>query len=254
MRISSVCAALALSGAILLAGCAAEPTPDPVATSAPPTSESPSVTPTATPEPTPEPTQTPAPTPDSWVRSGDARGPVSFELPPGWSLVHLPSAYDDMGFFQAQIVDAAGVGQLYFSNRVTGIGGACTGEMATLHLEELDSAPVEIAGFAPAAADPAGTPTTPVRFVYRVSNLGDGAVASLSLANSTPRDACMYYNLLLGGAVGSESTMVVAADFMQVDSTSSGRSFATRAEAEAFMQSEEYATLKRILMSIQLQA
>lgn len=168
--------------------------------------------------------------------------------------MHLPSAYDDLGFFQAQIVDAAGVGQLYFSNNVAGLGGACTDEMATLHVEELDSAPVEIAGFSAADADPAGTPTTAVRFVYRVSTLGDGAVASLSLTNSTPRDACMYYNVMFGAATGSDSTSVLAADFLQVDSTSSGRVFATRAEADAFMQSEEYATLKRILMSIQLQA
>ncbi|MEV8338810.1 hypothetical protein [Leucobacter sp. NPDC077196] len=249
MRTILTCAAAVLCSAILLTGCATEPSTAPGATSAPSTSD-PSATPTETPEPTP----TSEPTPEPWERAGDAAGPVSFELPPGWSLVRLPSANDDMGFFQAQVVDPEGAAQLYFSNQVTGLGGACATDMATLRIEELDSEPVEIAGFVPEPTDEAGAPTTDARFVYRVSNLGDGAVASLSLANFTPRDSCMYYNRLLGGTGATPSNSVVAADWMQVDSTSSGRVFASRAEAEAFMQTEEYATLKRILMSMRLQA
>ncbi len=255
MRTILTCAAAVLCSAILLTGCATEPSTAPGATSTPSTSD-PSATPTETsePAPTPKPTTPPEPTPEPWDRAGDAAGPVSFELPTGWSLVRLPSAYDEIGFFQAQIVDPDGAAQLYFSNRVTGLGGACTPEMATLHIEELDAEPVEIAGFVPEPTDEAGAPTTDARFVYRVSNLGDGAVASLSLANFTPRDSCMYYNRLLGGTGATPSNSVVAADWMQVDSTSSGRVFASRAEAEAFMQTEEYATLKRILMSMRLQA
>lgn len=244
-------ARLLLSGAAALAllwsatACAPEPqetaeTPRPTATSEAPSS------------PTPAPTPAPAPTPteEPWERFSDPRFPQSFEVPSDWTVQERGSAYSDTGLSQFELLDAAGERRLYFSSDVQGLGGAC-GALPALAVEELDSEPLDLPGYAPPASS--DVELVAPRFVYRASQLDDRVVASLSVSNDVPIDSCVYYNLL-----HLESGAMVFADIMQVDSAPPGptppRTFASMVEAEAFMDSDEYATLKRVLLSLRLGA
>ncbi|UOQ57297.1 hypothetical protein MUN78_00170 [Leucobacter allii] len=237
-----------LLAAAALAGCAPEPgstgDPSPTTGSSATTPAPPSAT---TPAPAPSPTAGPSAAPDPWTEFSDARGPVSSEIPPGWSVAEVAASED--GMLQLAVRDDAGATRLIFANRVSGLGGACTPALPVLRIVEHDATPLEIPGFAPAASDQLGRPLEAPRVVYRVAELPDGALGTLAVSNDRPQDSCMFYNLLQGAA-GS----LVFADALQIDSVAPGRVFPDAAAAEAFTGTAEYATLKRILGSLRLEA
>lgn len=219
-----------------LAGCAAEPAPKP--------SPSQSSSPSSTPKPSATPTETPA----AWTRFSDQRFTASFELPPGWKLEEQKTPYADQGIFQLNVLDAAGKRQLIFLNGVTGLGGACSADSVPMQVEELDRQDVSLTGYAP-ATEPAVALTAP-QFVYRAWSTGDGAVAAtVALVNTPPAKTCFDVNLLR-----TADRLYVLSDGMQVGTHEDlrPRTFATMDEAKAFMQTPEYAALKRIITSFQL--
>lgn len=213
-------------------GCAPEP-------------ESPSVAPTtsappATTTPTPAP-----PTEDPWVRFVDDRMVYSFETPPGWTVEEVPSAYTPEELLQYVIRDPDGAEQLYFSSAVIGLGGSCE-SLPALGLEELDVVPAEIPGYVP-AADTSFTPLVPPRVVFRAAETESGVIGSIALDDSQPIDACFIYNLLHPAA-----GPMTFADSTQVSANFPPRTFASMDEARAFVDTEEYATLQRILRSLRI--
>lgn len=222
-------------GLLLLLGataCAAEPTATVTTTEQPP---APQVSESAE---------------ERWERFSDPRFPQSFELPPGWAVRESPSAYDAAGPYQFEILDAEGETQLRFMTGMQGLGGACTDALPALVVEELDSRTIELPGYAAPTAAP--EQLVPPRVVFRASELEDRVLTSLSVSNNTPADACMYYNLL-----HLDAGPMAFADAVQVDSSTPNpappRTFASMDEARAFMQTEEYATLGRILGSLSLE-
>ncbi|WP_336992268.1 hypothetical protein [Leucobacter sp. VD1] len=155
------------------------------------------------------------------------------------------SSEEGSGALAFSLLDMQGHAQLSYSPQVSGLGGACTPELPVLAIEELDQEPLESS----TELDPSGT--APVSFVYRASQLADRVVTSLSISNQQPQRSCMYYNL-----VQLPDGMMAFADTLQIDSAEPGpnpaRTFATMDEARAFMKTEEYATLKRVLLSFRL--
>ena len=239
MRRSLVPLIVVAIGAMLGAvGCA--PSAEPPTTSEP-TSTSAPTAPTA---PTETPSVTPTPTEAPWERFSDERMDYSFETPPGWTVEEMPTSYASAGIVQLAILDPAGVRQLYFSSGVTGLGGAC-GTTPPIVIEELDDVSVDIPGYAP-MADPL-TPLGPPRVVFRAFESEQGVIASLALVDEQPVESCFFYNLL-----HPEAGMMVFADALQVSADAPPRTFASMDEARAFVETEEYATLQRILSSLQI--
>lgn len=233
MRRSLVPLVVVAIGAMLGAvGCA--PSAEPPTTSKP----------TATSTPTETPTVTPAPTEALWERFSDERMDYSFETPPGWTVEELPTSYTSEGIVQLAILDPAGARQLYFSSGVTGLGGAC-GTTPPIVIEELDDVSVDIPGYAP-MADPL-TPLGPPRITFRAFESEQGVIASLALTDEQPVESCFFFNLLHPGA-----GMMVFADALQVSADAPPRTFASMDEARAFVETEEYATLHRILSSLRI--
>lgn len=228
-----------------LAGCAGSSAPDPTPSAKPTTAKPTTTAPppqTSTPTPTPTPTQTPVP--EQWHRFTESRIAQSFEVPPGWTVVEQSSANAESGIVQFRVNDAQGKQQLYFASSVSGLGGSC-GNAPALVVEELDAEPTTIPGYAPLANPPA-TLTAP-RFVYRAIQTGQGVVASLALTDEQLPPACFQYNLLNPAA----GTMVFA-DAVQVSAEYPPHLFASMDEAKAYMQTDEYQTLKRILRSLRI--
>lgn len=237
VRLSSRTAALVTAAAIAgsLSACAASEPAKPTSQPAPTTTEASKLT------------ETP------WHRFSDERFPHTFELPDGWTTEEVPTTYAEYGLYQFSVLDPDGQAQLTFSTQVTGLGGACTGAYEDLDPQELDSQPLGLVGYVPAAQDASLPPLTPPHFAYRASQLDGRVVTSIGVDNQTPPTYCFYYNLL-----ATETGSVLFADRLQVSSAPAGdpadepREFATMDEARAFMQTEEYRTLKRIFTSLQL--
>lgn len=236
--------------AIGATGCAGSSAPDQAppakrATTASPTqAPQATVTPTPTETPTPTPTETPAPKP--WHRFTDDRMPYSFDVPPGWTVVEQPAAGAKSGYLQFLVNDDQGNRQLYFSNMVSGLGGTCE-NAPTLLVEELDTQAATIPGYTPLASAPVslGAP----RFVYRAMQTHAGVVASLALTDEQMPPACFLYNLLNPAA----GTMAFA-DALQVSAEYPPHLFASMDEAKAYVQTDDYQTLKRILLSLRVGA
>lgn len=232
--VAGVAAILVASAALV--GCSAQPEPvDPPA-------------PTATTPPTvaPEPTQ--GPSEPSWERFDDPRLPHSFEVPPGWTVVDL-GGNAEIGAFQFGVMNTEGRQLLTFASRVQGLGGACR-DLPALTIEEADTRSVELPGYVAATHSPA--PLVAPRVVYRISEVNGGALASLSLSDDTPLEACMYYNLL-----HTEDGLAMFATQLQVDSFDPAASpwlFSSVEEARNYASTAEYEQLVRILSSLSFTA
>ncbi|UTX53086.1 hypothetical protein [Leucobacter aridicollis] len=218
--------AILVVGAVL-AGCSPQPAP-----------ESPQPTPATSPEPEPTPSEEP------WVRFTDSRLPHSFEVPPGWTVADL-GGNAEIGAFQFGVIDPEGRQLLTFASRVQGLGGACQ-ELPVLRIQEADTRSVELQGYVAAAETPA--PLVAPRVVYRISEVEDGALASLSLSDDIPPEACMYYNLL-----HTDAGLAMFATQLQVDSFDPAASpwlFGSVEEAKEYADTAEYEQLVRVLSSL----
>lgn len=229
IRVFSVACIMALG----LAGCAAETTdPDP----------EPAIHPTATAEPESKPK--PKPVEQSWDRFSHPSLDFTFELPPDWSA-ELAYEEPEYGVANFDLIDKTGAVQLQFAQRVMGLGGGCT-DTPHLPITELDSKPFDLPGYAPEADIHSSITLTPPRFVYRVLELDTGVVGSLAVIDEQPEDHCFYYNLL-----HTDEGLMSFADTMHFGPDEPPRIFSSRSEAEAYMQTDEYGTLKRMLLSVE---
>lgn len=223
----------------LLAGCAPEPVDPPPTV---PASPSPTATPSPTPAPEPEPTAA------AWERFADPRTPGSFEIPPGWSVVESEESEPEHEIFKFDLLDAAGTKQLTYARKVMGLGGGCGGgPNSYLVTTELDAQPLEVPGYVPTSDPFPGV--VPPQFSYRVFETvhEPGVFATVALSDTTPTESCFYYNLLMG-----DTGYVQFADTLQVSVSDAVKHFDSADEARAYMDTDEYATLKRVLLSFRL--
>lgn len=201
-------------------------------------------------------TPAPAPTEQQWQRFTDPRMPYSFEIPQGYTVREERSVYTDMGLSQFSVLDAQGEWQLGFANGAQGLGGYCSPGLEVFDTEEIDIQPMTAPGYVP-PADAATLRLSELRFAYRVSQLSDRVLASMAVVDNIVDRSCMYYNLIHVHDDTYGFHVMYFTDHLQVDSALplppgvSQREFKTMDEARAFMNTEEYKTLRRILTSLQ---
>lgn len=230
IRILSIACVMALG----LMGCAEEPTG---------TEPETGIHPTATAEPESKPK--PKPVEQSWDRFSHPSLDFTFELPPDWSA-ELAYEDPDYGVANFDLIDKTGAVQLQFAQRVMGLGGGCT-DTPYLPITELDSEPFDLPGYAPEEEVHASITLTPPRFVYQVLELDSGVVGSLAVIDEQPEEYCFYYNLL-----HTDEGLMSFADTMHFGQDEPPRTFESMDEAEAYMQTDEYGMLKRVLLSLEM--
>ncbi|HEY8700748.1 MAG TPA: hypothetical protein VIM08_07255 [Arthrobacter sp.] len=218
-----------------------------------------SVSPTATTTPSPTLSVTSAPTSGAtlpvtpagpaapkaeWERYSSPSAQLSFDLPPGWSVIErkLDGATPSV---QLEVDNEQGIriAGLEHSNP-GGLGGACGPE--PVPMLTMDSQAVDIPYNKSVAAGPP-------EFSFRVldgTGLGLKVRGSLGLNQPDPHmlKSCMYYN-----TVNSPVATLSFATQVQVNLTDTkGLAFDSVDEAKAYMATEEYAQLKRMFTSLKL--
>ncbi|MFD5278916.1 hypothetical protein ACFWIX_15335 [Pseudarthrobacter sp. NPDC058362] len=185
----------------------------------------------------------PTPTPAGWERYSNQSAGVAFDLPPGWAVIeHSVDGAAPSVRLDVQNEQGAKVASMIHA-QPGGLGGACGPE--AVPLLTLDSAPVTVPY---RAAEGAAAP----EFSYRVLNgtgsgLGVNGSVGLSQPDQQASAACMYYNTV-SSPVG---TLSFASQF-QVNLGGEGMVFASVAEAKAYVATGEYARLKRMMVSLDL--
>jgi len=217
---------------LLVSGCSAPPV-----TAEKPPATAPSATSTPTSTPTGEP----------WVTYTTPDASTTFDLPADWSVEITPwpaAAQDDeywAGIIESnplsapslKVFDEHGAQRLSYVMYFDGVGGACVDEFP---LYELDTAETSW-------VDPG---QGPVRFVYNALETPEGVRASLGLAARAPAAAgCLVY--FITSIPGAEQGVSVATD-MQL-SSGAGISFDSIADATAYIDTEEYQSVRRIILS-----
>jgi hypothetical protein len=212
-------------------------TPTPTAT--------PSVTRSATATPTPKPTAVPA----AWTTFTDATGQATFEHPLGWTVSEAPKTIEGGAYNIVEVKNAAGktMSTLSLVYDVTG-GPVCP---APKPFQTLDSVVVDIPQ---KPAKVAETGLGPSAFVFRVVE-GGKVYGSLALADRDPAPqatTCGLYNGILG------PDNVPFAHFgdtvwLTADGRDAPLTFDSVAEAKAYMGTQEYRDVKRMLISLALQ-
>ena len=259
----TIAAAAVTAGVLLsinLGPLTAGPAPANTSTATPSAASSVSPTPTATPSPTPSaspaspatsgvaqpitPSEPAAPSAAEWERYSNPSARLSFDLPPGWTVIEkkvdgaTPSVQLDVA--NEQGIRIAG---LEHANS-GGLGGACGPE--PVPLLTLDSGSVDIPYRASARP---GAP----EFSFRVldgTGIGSKVRGSLGLNQPDPQQlqSCMYYNMVSSPV----ATLSFATQFQVNLSDTKGLAFDSVDEAKAYMATDEYAQLKRMFTSLSL--
>ena len=210
-------------------------------------------TPTATPSATPSATATPAPTRTaaavSWTTFTDATGQATFEHPLGWTVSQTPQTIDGGSYNIVEVKNTAGktMATLRLVYDATG-GPVCPDPKP---YQTLDSVIVDIPQ---KAAKLREHPQGPSAFVFRVIQ-GDKVYGSLALTDgdlAPQTTTCGLYNGILG------PDNVPFAQFgdtvwLTADGKDAPLTFDSVAEAKAYMGTQEYKNLKRMLVSLALQ-
>lgn len=219
--------AAVLGAALVLTGCAEDAKPDVTVPEVPVTPEPPEE-PEVTPEPEPEPVL--------WERFIDERLGYSFEVPEDWT-VELQYEEPQNDFFAYEIYDELGARQLVYYSVVYDTGEACSDTSIEIEVTEFDSTPI--------------FEDSDVRFVYRIAHDENFPyVGSLAITSGFDDHggSCVMNNISYGEGPA------VFADSLRINFVNPehgfDRDFSTQEKAEAFMETEEYATLKRILVSL----
>ncbi|WP_395402902.1 hypothetical protein ACHMXB_03785 [Arthrobacter sp. UC242_113] len=210
-------------------------------------------TPSATPSATSSATATPAPTGTaaavSWTTFTDATGQATFEHPLGWTVSQTPQTIDGGSYNIVELKNAAGktMATLRLVYDATG-GPVCPDPKP---YQTLDSVIVDIPQ---KAAKLREHPQGPSAFVFRVIQ-GDKVYGSLALTDgelAPQTTTCGLYNGILG------PDNVPFAQFgdtvwLTADGKDAPLTFDSVAEAKAYMGTQEYKDLKRMLVSLALQ-
>jgi hypothetical protein len=210
-------------------------------------------TPTASPSATRTATATPTPRPPAaavtWTTFTDATGQATFEHPLGWTVSQTPQTIDGGAYNIVEVKNAPGkpMATLRLVYDVTG-GPACPDPKP---YQTLDSVIVDIPQ---KAAKLREHPQGPSAFVFRVIQ-GDKVYGSLALTDGdlAPQPTtCGLFNGILG------PDNVPFAQFgdtvwLTADGKDAPLTFDSVAEAKAYMGTQEYRDLKRMLISLALQ-
>ena len=200
----------------------------------------PSATPTATPS------TTPTPAPAVWTTFTDSSGQATFEHPADWTV--------------AESVLAAGTGPGYWTSDITVTNAAgkpvarlrtipqASGTGATaVPYQTLDAVTLDI----PQAAS-GGARTGPTQFKFRI--LEGAAVYGALTIDSSGVPASGKAGQLLSSVRTPEGVPAITFGTGQVLAADGrdGLTFASVAEAKAYMASQEYQDVKRMLISLEL--
>jgi hypothetical protein len=210
-------------------------------------------TPAATPSETSSATATPTPTGTaaavSWTTFTDATGQATFEHPLGWTVSQTPQTIDGGSYNIVELKNADGktMATLRLVYDVTG-GPVCPDPKP---YQTLDSVIVDIPQ---KSAKLREHPQGPSAFVFRVIQ-GDKVYGSLALTDgdlAPQTTTCGLFNGILG------PDNVPFAQFgdtvwLTADGKDAPLTFDTVAEAKAYMGTQEYKDLKRMLVSLALQ-
>ncbi|MFE4542458.1 hypothetical protein [Arthrobacter sp. NPDC056727] len=226
--------------------------PDPAGTVVPsesslPATGTPTPTPTATPTATPTPTRTAAAV--TWTTFTDATGQATFEHPLGWRVSQMPETIDGGAYNVVEVKNAAGKTLATLRLVYDAAGGPVCPDPKPY--QTLDSVVVDI------PQKPAKLkehPQGPSAFVFRVIQ-GDKVYGSVALADGdlAPQPTtCGLYNGILGPdnvpfAQFGDTTWLTA------DGNDAPLTFNSVAEAKAYMGTQEYQDVKRMLISLALQ-
>ena len=227
-----------LVSAAVLAGCARAPDPGP---DIPPGITAPPPTPVASPVPAPEPSVESALPAEiagvdtsGWQQIPVPSGTATFRIPADWSVAETAGGLD--------VLRADGERQLGYAEGVSAGDGRCvdaSGTAVAWRTVALDRQDVSIAG------------ATGVAFGAAALQLGDQWVMSLGLrpAEAAQRPQCPIVNAF-------ETASGLVSFGSEVIATGSGPGapwqVASAAAAEEYLATEEYATLRAVLMSLEL--
>lgn len=219
--------------------------PAPAATATATASPSPSAdtAPTQTATETAPPPVVAPPAPAAWPTYTDSTGQASFEIRPDWAVVESPHMIGGMPFNSLEIRNADNQTISRLDLVYDRTGGPC-GAAAPFTL--LDSEPVEI----PQRAEDLQRRGQP-RFTFTIVE-GAKVYGSMALSGSaeTRQTPCSYTN----GISGPEGVPSVYFGDTETLTPDGDRAlvFGTVAEANAYMQSQEYTDKKRMLTSLTL--
>ncbi|MFF2317161.1 hypothetical protein ACFVTE_12935 [Arthrobacter sp. NPDC058097] len=228
--------------------------PEPAGTVVPPPSESTMPTPTPTPTPsatrtaTATPPTTPVAAPATWTTFTDATGQATFEHPLGWKVSQEPQTIDGGSYNIVEMKNAAGktMATLRLVYDVAG-GPVCPDPKP---YQTLDSVDVDIPQ---KAAKLREHPQGPSAFVFRVIQ-GDRVYGSLALADgdlAPQTTTCGLYN----GILGPDNVPIAQFGdtvWLTADGKDAPLTFGSVAEAKAYMGTQEYRDVKRMLISLAL--
>jgi hypothetical protein len=260
-RRARVAGALTLAAAAVAAGVLVAtnlgplvPAPEPAGTVVPSPAEStvpatatPAATSTAT-ATTPTPTPTPPAAALTWTTFTDATGQATFEHPPGWTVSQMPQTIDGGAYNIVEVKNAAGktVSTLRMLYDMAG-GPVCPDPKP---FRTLDSVAVDIPQKAAKVAEMGLGPSA---FVFRVIE-GAKVYGSLALADGDPAPqttTCGLYNGILGPD-NVPITQFGDATWLMADGRDAPLTFDSVAEAKAYMGTQEYQDVKRMLISLAL--
>lgn len=183
----------------------------------------------------------------TWETFDDDRIPHSFEVPSSWEV--LPGGdWAGGGIYLFEVFNEDGEMVIQYYSWLDRTGISCGDSPAQMKVEEVFSEPVSIKE-GESAAD------STVRFVYRIAHAeGHPYLGSLALATGDKElgGSCAYDNM---AELGDEHGPGVFADVVRVNiiNREEGQhEFDSFEEAEAFMETKEYQTLKRVLTSLRL--
>ncbi|WP_181038618.1 hypothetical protein [Arthrobacter sp. ZGTC131] len=223
--------------------------PSPVESTVPAT-PTPTVTPSATRAATATPTPTPTPTPPAaaltWTTFTDATGQATFEHPLGWTMSEAPKTIEGAPYNVVELKDAAGKAKATLRLLYDSAGGpACPDPKP---YRTLDSVVVDIPQ---RVAKRSGQ--GPSAFVFRIIE-GDKVYGSLALADEDLAPApttCGLHN----GIIGPENVPIPQfgdTEWLMADGKDAPLTFDSVAEAKAYMGTQEYQDMKRMLISLSL--
>ena len=231
--------ALVVALVLLVSGCSVPPaTPETAA-------------PSPTNTPTPTPSSSPTPTEDPWLTYTSPDGSTSFEHPSDWSVKEHPfPPIDDSSWWNetvaanplalrgVEILDQAGVSRLTDWMYLEGIGGACQDEFPSNLLDTADTG----------LTDPSGLP---IRFEYQALETSEGVLAAYGLTTRDPvATGCLFYYIASVDGSKGRSSFSVASNLQL--SVGSGIPFDSVAAAKAYMDTEDYQSIRRILLSFRI--
>jgi hypothetical protein len=224
--------------------------PAPAESTLPPTATpTASRTATATPAASLRPTPTPTAAAVTWTTFTDATGQATFEHPLGWTVSQEPQTIDGGEYNIVEVRNPAGRTMSTLRLLYDAAGGpVCP---VPKPYQTLDSVAVDIPQ---KAAKLREHPQGPSAFVFRIIQ-GDQVYGSMALADgdlAAPPTTCGLYNGILGpdnvpfAQFGDTS-------WLTADGKGAPLTFASIDEAKAYMGTQEYRDVKRMLISLALQ-